>query len=153
VACVRIPESPMTVDQPVGRDPRDRKKMAVVRNGRRALTRLRVREQWAAAQYLDVSLGTGRTHQIRVHLTHLGHPVVGDPVYGPNWSKGMSGPNRPWAQELERRTPRQLLHASDLSFVHPSTGEQMQFRAELPSDMEDVVQWARGDRKGHDPTG
>lgn len=153
VAWGRIPESPMTVDQPVGRDPRDRKKMAVVGNGRRALTRLRVREQWAAAQYLDVSLGTGRTHQIRVHLHHLGHPVVGDSVYGPNWSKGMSGPNRPWAQELERRTPRQLLHASDLSFVHPATGEQMGFRAELPPDMADVVQWARGDRQGHGPAG
>jgi 23S rRNA pseudouridine1911/1915/1917 synthase len=149
VAWGRIPESPMTVDQPVGRDPRDRKKMAVVEGGRRALTRLRVREQWAAAQYLDVSLGTGRTHQIRVHLSHLGHPVVGDAVYGANWSKGMSGPNRPWAQELERRAPRQLLHASNLRFAHPATGQEMRFVAEIPPDMAEVVQWARGDEAGY----
>ena len=149
VAWGRIPESPMTVDQPVGRDPRDRKKMAVVEGGRRALTRLRVREQWAAAQYLDVSLGTGRTHQIRVHLSHLGHPVVGDSVYGANWSKGMSGPNRPWAQELERRAPRQLLHASNLRFFHPATGNEMRFVAEIPPDMAEVVQWARGDEAGY----
>jgi 23S rRNA pseudouridine1911/1915/1917 synthase len=153
VAWGRIPDSPMTVDEPVGRDPRNRKKMAVVEGGRRALTRLRVREQWPAAQYLDVSLGTGRTHQIRVHLSHLGHPVVGDSVYGANWSKGMGGPNRPWAQELERRAARQLLHSSSLGFVHPATGEEMRFRAELPPDMAGIVRWARGEEEWGRPPG
>ena len=139
-----LPESPLTVDAPVGRDPRDRKKMAVVEGGRRALTRVRVRERWAAAEYLDVSLRTGRTHQIRVHLAHLGHPVVGDPVYGAKWARGMSGTIRAWAQELERRAPRQMLHSSDLSFLHPISGKEMSFHSPLPADMASVVLWATG---------
>jgi hypothetical protein len=65
----------------------------------------------------------------------------------------MSGPNRPWAQELERRATRQLLHASDLTFVHPSTGEEMRFDADLPRDMAEVVSWARGDEEGGDGRG
>ena len=144
VAWGHLPESPLTVDAPVGRDPRDRKRMAVTSAGRRALTRVRVRESWEAAEYLDVSLRTGRTHQIRVHLTHLGHPVVGDQVYGPNWAKGMSGQARGWARELERRAPRQMLHSSILSFVHPRSGDEMRFDSPLPPDMESVVRWARG---------
>jgi 23S rRNA pseudouridine1911/1915/1917 synthase len=139
-----LAESPVTVDAPLGRDPGDRKKMAVVEGGRRALTRLRVRESWAAAEYLDISLRTGRTHQIRVHLAHLGHPVVGDSVYGGGWGRGMSGTARPWARELERRATRQLLHSSDLWFEHPLSGEEMRFHAPLPADMASVVSWARG---------
>jgi 23S rRNA pseudouridine1911/1915/1917 synthase len=132
------------VDAPIGRDSRDRKRMAVTSDGRRAVTRVRVRESWEAAEYLDVSLRTGRTHQIRVHLTHLGHPVVGDQVYGPNWAKGMGGSARGWAQELDRRATRQMLHSSILSFVHPASGEEMQFVCPLPADMASVVAWARG---------
>jgi 23S rRNA pseudouridine1911/1915/1917 synthase len=138
-----LAESPVTVDQPIGRDPRERKRMAVVEGGRRALTRVRVRENWRAAQLLDVSLGTGRTHQIRVHLSHLGHPVVGDILYGRGWGRGMSGTGLQWAKELERRTPRQFLHASDLAFRHPVLGEDMHFRAPLPEDLATVVAWAR----------
>ena len=144
VAWGHISESPVTVDAPVGRDPRDRRKMAVVEGGRRALTRIRIRERWPAAEYLDISLRTGRTHQIRVHLTHLGHPVVGDQVYGANWAKGMGGSVRAWAQELERQAERQLLHSSDLSFHHPISGEEMRFHAPPPADMASVVRWANG---------
>ncbi|MCJ7628369.1 MAG: RluA family pseudouridine synthase [Longimicrobiales bacterium] len=145
VAWGHLPESPLTVDAPVGRDPKDRKRMAVVEGGRRALTRIKVRERWTAAEYLDISLKTGRTHQIRVHLSHLGHPVVGDRVYGPKWGRGMGGSSRVWPQELERRAPRQLLHSSDLSFLHPISGEEMRFHAPLPPDMDSVVRWARGE--------
>lgn len=144
VAWGHLSESPVTVDAPIARDPRNRKRMAVVEGGRRALTRIRVRERWAAAEYLDVSLKTGRTHQIRVHLSHLGHPVVGDEVYGPGWVRGMGGRARAWAQELDRRATRQMLHSSDLTFLHPHSGEEMRFHASPPPDMAEVVRWARG---------
>lgn len=138
-----LPDSPVTVDAPVGRDPGNRKKMAVVEEGRRAVTRIRVRESWPAAELLDVSLETGRTHQIRVHLAHLGHPVVGDETYGAGWGKGMSGPIRGWARELMRRVPRQFLHARELVFRHPRTGEEMRCRAPLPRDLSEPLEWAR----------
>lgn len=140
----KLSETPLTVNQPIGRDPRDRKRMAVVEGGRRAVTRFRVRETWRAAQLLDVSLETGRTHQIRVHLAHLGHPVVGDGLYGHGWWKGMSGPARPWAQELEKKTERQFLHASDLVFRHPMLGKEMHFRSPPPEDLAAIMEWGRG---------
>lgn len=135
--------SPVRIDAPLGRDPGDRKKRAVVEDGRRAVTRARVRERWRAAELLDVALETGRTHQIRVHLAHLGHPVVGDEVYGPGWERGMSGTARPWARELARKVQRQFLHAVELRFRHPATGEDLRFRAPLPPELEAVAEWAR----------
>lgn len=140
-----LAETPVVVDAPIGRDPRNRKRMAVVEGGRRAVTRARVREDWPAAQLLDVALKTGRTHQIRVHLAHLGHPVVGDPLYGAGGARGISGPTRRWAEQLERRTPRQFLHAAELAFHHPVSGELLHFHAPLPSDLARVAAWARGE--------
>ena len=143
-----LDEDRFTVDAPIDRDPRDRTRMAVVQGGRRAVTRVRVREHWSAAQLLDVALQTGRTHQIRVHLAHLGHPVVGDEVYGAGWERGMSGEARPWARQLARRTPRQFLHAAQLAFDHPIIGEPLRFKAPLPEDLATVVRWVHGDEEG-----
>jgi 23S rRNA pseudouridine1911/1915/1917 synthase len=138
-----LDESPLTIDAPIGRDRKDRKKMAVVEGGRAAHTRVEVREQWPRADLLDVALKTGRTHQIRVHLAWVGHPVVGDPVYGEGWERGMGGPDRQWALELARRTPRQFLHAAQLVFEHPVSGERLRFAAPLPADLAEVAEWAR----------
>ncbi len=145
-----LPKSHIRVDEPIGRDPRDRKKMGVVEGGRRAVTRARVQERWPAAELLDVALETGRTHQIRVHLAHLGHPVVGDDTYGAGWERGMGGPDRGWAKELARRTPRQFLHATKLGFAHPMSGKAMKFRSPLPPDLEAVAFWARTESEGRD---
>ena len=137
-----LDESPLTIDAPIGRDRKDRKRMAVVPEGRSAVTRIRVRERWSRADLLDVALQTGRTHQIRVHLAHVGHPVVGDATYGSGWERGMGGPDRVWARELARRVPRQFLHAADLAFDHPLSGARLRFRAELPADLAAVAAWA-----------
>ncbi|MDX1568206.1 MAG: RluA family pseudouridine synthase [Longimicrobiales bacterium] len=137
-----LSDSPTTIDAPLGRDPRNRKRRAVVPEGKRAVTKVRVRERWVAAELLDVKLETGRTHQIRVHLAHLGHPVVGDDLYGAGWERGMSGPIRAWAREMTRRTTRMFLHATALSFLHPVRGETMRFRAPLPPELAEVADWA-----------
>ncbi len=143
----RFSEPELTIDAPIARDPRDRKRMAVVDGGRRAVTHLRAREDWPAAQLLDVTLETGRTHQIRVHTAHLGHPVVGDALYGAGGARGISGPARRWAEELERRVTRQFLHAAELAFVHPVTGSLQRFEAPLPRGLAAVVEWARSIRR------
>ena len=105
------------VDAPIGRHPTDRKKMAIVRDGRNAETHWTVRERFAGACLLECRLTTGRTHQIRVHMASLGHPVLGDPVYGVKKS--------PYPVE-----GGQLLHAYKIGFTHPTTGERMLFTAE-----------------------
>ena len=135
----------MTINASLGRDSKDRKRMAVREDGRVAISHLRVREQWARADFLDVRLQTGRTHQIRVHLAHIGHPVVADPLYGAGWERGMGGAQRAWAHELARRVPRQFLHAAELSFEHPVTGIEMHFEADLPDDLSSVAAWARSE--------
>ena len=139
-----LKESALTIEAPIGRDRKDRKRMAVVEEGRPGFTRVRVRERWERADVLDVALKTGRTHQIRVHLAHVGHPLVGDTVYGEGWERGMGGPHQQWANELARRVPRQFLHATELGFDHPLTGERMRFTVELPADLAGVTAWARG---------
>jgi 23S rRNA pseudouridine1911/1915/1917 synthase len=138
----RFNEVELTVDAPIARDPRDRKRMAVVEGGRPAITHIRVVEDWPAAQLLEVALETGRTHQIRVHTAHRGHPVVGDALYGAGGARGISGPARRWAEALERRVPRQFLHAAELAFDHPVTGGPQHFTAPLPDELSRVVDWA-----------
>lgn len=104
------------VDAPIGRHPTDRKRMAIVPDGREARTNWRVLERLRGATLIEARLTTGRTHQIRVHMASVGHPVLGDPVYGPKKS--------PYPV-----TGGQLLHAYRIGFVHPSTGEEMRFEA------------------------
>jgi 23S rRNA pseudouridine1911/1915/1917 synthase len=148
-----IDSDKLTIDAPIGRDPRDRKRMAVVEDGRSALTRIRLAERWLRADLLDVALKTGRTHQIRVHLSHIGHPVVGDTTYGRGWERGMGGGSRRWADELARRLPRQFLHAAALGFDHPVTGERMRFRVPLPPDLAAIADWAHRMRMADRPGG
>ncbi|MEZ4415000.1 MAG: RluA family pseudouridine synthase [Gemmatimonadota bacterium] len=143
-----LAEDPLTIDAPIGRDPRDRKRMAVVESGRPARTQIRVRERWPAAELLDVRLATGRTHQIRVHLLHVGHPVIGDSLYGAGWERGIAGPQRRWARELLARVPRQFLHARALRFVHPVTGELLHFRIPPPPDLAAALAFGRAARGG-----
>lgn len=138
-----LSESPLVVEAPIGRDPRDRKRMAVVDDGRPATTRFEVRERWLRADLLHVALKTGRTHQIRVHLEHIGHPVVGDQTYGIGWERGLGGPTRRWVDELTRRVSRQFLHAAELHFRHPTSGEELRFESHLPDDLAAIAQWAR----------
>ena len=115
----------LSVDQPIARDPRDRKRMAVVSTGKNARTDFRRLARFASADLLRAHLHTGRTHQIRVHLASVGHPVVGDDAYG-----GGGG------RRLAALPPkRHFLHAAWLQFHHPVSGEQMDFRSPLPDDL------------------
>jgi 23S rRNA pseudouridine1911/1915/1917 synthase len=119
------------IDAPIGRDPRDRKRMAVVASGRRAVTEYELRERLRYVSLVQCRLRTGRTHQIRVHLKHAGHPLVGDPLYsGPQW-RGI--PDKKLQRTLSSFT-RQALHAARITFPHPRTGERMMFEAPLASD-------------------
>lgn len=140
----------LSVDAPLGRSRADRQRIAVARGGRgrRAITHLRRLERWPAADLLEARLETGRTHQIRVHLLSIGHPVVGDATYGGGGARGVSGPDRPWAEALERRVPRQFLHAARLGFAHPRTGEMLRFTSELPADLSGAAEWARSNGRG-----
>ncbi|MBI2502894.1 MAG: RluA family pseudouridine synthase [Candidatus Latescibacteria bacterium] len=134
----RLPQG--RIEAPVGRHPRDRKKMAVVPGGRAALTHYQVVERFAFLSLLDLRLETGRTHQIRVHLQHLGHPVFGDPVYGGRAPiRGLQPAQRLLAGELLKLIARQALHARSLRFAHPRSGEWLEFSAPLPADMEALL--------------
>lgn len=136
-----------TIELPIGRDPKDRKRMAVVRGpaGRPARTHWRVRERFGLACLLECRLETGRTHQIRVHLAAVRHPVVGDPVYGGRVKKQLSlrQSERSLADALLRLLRRQALHAAQLEFVHPVTGEELRFRSELPPDLQEALERLR----------
>ena len=115
-----------TVNAPIGRDEKDRKKMAVTaKNSKEAITHFTVLKNYKDYAYIRCSLETGRTHQIRVHMQYIGHPIVGDPMYGPRKTMDTNG---------------QLLHACQLSFIHPTTGQDMVFEAPLDPIFKDVLQ-------------
>jgi 23S rRNA pseudouridine1911/1915/1917 synthase len=121
----------------IGRSPRNRKKMAVLREGgKAAVTRYRVAHVFKdVAAKVECRLATGRTHQIRVHMTEAGHPVIGDPVYGNSRSPGRLKALPPAARAAVAGFARQALHASVLGFRHPVTGEALRFTSRLPNDM------------------
>jgi 23S rRNA pseudouridine1911/1915/1917 synthase len=128
-----------TIDKPIDRHPRARERMAVRPDGRPAITHWEVVERYppsgpVVASQLACRLETGRTHQIRVHLAATGHPLLGDEVYGPGF-KTKAAKLPPAAKDALRALSRQALHAHILAFEHPSTGELMQFRSELPPDL------------------
>jgi len=125
------------VDAPIGRHPRDRVRMAVVERGRHALTRYRVLARFRAQTHVHVELDTGRTHQIRVHMAHIRHPVLGDPVYGgrPRLPKA---PSEALVAAL-KGMHRQALHASALAFRHPRSGQSLQLCSALPADFAHVL--------------
>jgi len=124
------------IDAPIARDPRDRKRMAVVPGGRRAITEYEVTERLRYVSLVRCRLRTGRTHQIRVHLKHLGHPIVGDPVYsGPQW-RGI--PDKRIQRALSS-LGRQALHAARIVFPHPRTGSVLSFEAVVPGDFAALV--------------
>jgi 23S rRNA pseudouridine1911/1915/1917 synthase len=120
-----------TIDRPIGRHPRERKRMSVrSRRGRPSVTRWTVLERLPGASIVRLVPETGRTHQLRVHLAAIGHPIVGDPVYG--------------ARRSARRGPapvldRQALHAEEIRFTHPSTGARLTIRAPVPPDMQQLI--------------
>ena len=119
-----IKEDRGTIDAPLGRSKKDRKKQAVVEDGRHAVTHFKVLERFAHYTLVSCKLETGRTHQIRVHMKYIGHPLAGDPLYGPRKTLPGNG---------------QYLHARLLGFKHPRTGEQMTFTSELPDYFQKMI--------------
>jgi 23S rRNA pseudouridine1911/1915/1917 synthase len=124
-----------TIEGAIGRHAADRKRMAIRPDGRAARTDVEVVARLDVCDLVRLTLHTGRTHQIRVHLQHAGHPVVGDPVYHGGGSRRMSGAGRAAADALERATPRQALHSALLSFKHPVLGTVVECRSEWPGDL------------------
>jgi 23S rRNA pseudouridine1911/1915/1917 synthase len=141
-----MPAQTGVIDMPIGRSPIDRKKMAVVaEGGREAHTTYYVIDTFGPFQYIRLKLGTGRTHQIRVHLSRVGHPVLGDPAYGGRRERrgGLTGKAVATADKALSMIDRQALHAEELSFVHPATGELVTFKAALPADFRAVLDFLK----------
>ncbi|HLU13202.1 MAG TPA: 23S rRNA pseudouridine(1911/1915/1917) synthase RluD [Arenimonas sp.] len=133
-----------TVDAPIGRHPTDRIRMAVLREGgREAVTHYRVREKFRAHTLVECRLETGRTHQIRVHMAHVRHPLVGDPLYGGSFRLPKAATEA--LVEQLRGFRRQALHAEKLAFRHPASGETLEFQTPMPADMQALVQALRAD--------
>ncbi|EIJ81569.1 Pseudouridylate synthase, 23S RNA-specific [Bacillus methanolicus PB1] len=126
-----IPHDYGTIDAPLGRDPKDRQSMAVVDNGKHAVTHFHVLERFKDFTFIECQLETGRTHQIRVHMKYIGYPLAGDPKYGPKKTLDIDG---------------QALHAAVLGFHHPRTNEYLEFEAPLPPEFEAILDMLRNNR-------
>ena len=136
-----------TANAAIDRHPRDRLRMAVREDGKDAVTHYRLRERFRAHTALECRLETGRTHQIRVHMQHLKHPIVGDPLYGGSF-KLPKGASEELIAAL-RAFKRQALHAEVLEFMHPASGEPIRCSAPLPEDMQRLMKLLREDAAVH----
>lgn len=139
----------------LGRSKSDRKKMAVVPGGKSAATEYGVLEQFAYLAFIRLKLHTGRTHQIRVHLAHVNHPVFGDPTYNGRhivWGPG-SPAQKAEVQRLLAIVQRQALHARTIGFIHPASGKEMIFESKLPPDMERALAILRAEKSGRQVAG
>ena len=122
-----------SIDEPIGRDPKDRVKQAIINNGKEALTHYRLIDRFKNHTHVKAILETGRTHQIRVHLSHIGHPLIGDPIYG-----GRVRYPKKASQELKeslKNFERHALHSKKITLAHPISGEVMSWKSSLPVDM------------------
>jgi 23S rRNA pseudouridine1911/1915/1917 synthase len=131
-----------TIEASLGRSKSDRKKVAVREDGKPAITEYEVIKEYEFLTLLKLHLRTGRTHQIRVHLAHIGHPIFGDPTYGgrtATWS-GLSGKKEQHASNLLKLIHRQALHAKVIGFIHPGTREEVYFESELPEDLKETLE-------------
>lgn len=148
--CIGVLTGGGTIDEPIGRHPKQRKKMAVVASGKPAITHYRVAQRFGHHTHVSVKLETGRTHQIRVHMAHRHYPLVGDPAYGgrPRIPRGASQT----LIEALRAFRRQAMHARALGLIHPESGQQVQFECELPEDLLGLLQVLRTEdpRQGDD---
>ena len=127
----RINHDTGSIDAPIGRDINDRKKMCVTdENSKEAVTHFKVLERFKRATLIECKLETGRTHQIRVHMNYINHPVVGDPVYGYKKNKSAFG---------------QMLHAKEIGFIHPKTGKYMTFKCDVPKEFNEIVEKYRNE--------
>ncbi|RII25578.1 MAG: RluA family pseudouridine synthase [Geobacter sp.] len=136
------------IESVIGRHPTDRKRMSgKARHGKHAVTHWQVLERYAGVCLLKLRLETGRTHQIRVHLSEAGHPLLGDETYG--GTGRLSGIHDPELRTLIREMGRQALHAKTLGFIHPTSGEYMEFDTDLPTDMARIIEYL--EHQGQDP--
>ena len=128
----------VTIENKIGRHPTRRTKMAVTSKGKLATTHFKIIKKYQHYTYLNIQLGTGRTHQIRVHMNSIKHPIIGDPLYGKNTSikKGI----HPSLRECIRNFKRQALHAYNLEFIHPTQKKMVSYKAELPDDMKNLIE-------------
>ena len=140
LVCGHPPKIKCTVNAPIARHPIHRKKMAVMERGRTARTDLRVVEVLNGSALVEATLHTGRTHQIRVHLQHLGCPVIGDPVYGGRTARRIQQANH-------YEAPRQMLHAVSLGFIHPVSGKKLTVESPLPEDFVNAMNFLKPHKK------
>jgi 23S rRNA pseudouridine1911/1915/1917 synthase len=142
--CTGVMTAGGTIDEPIGRHRTQRTRMAVRADGRAAITHYRVVRRFRAHTLARVTLETGRTHQIRVHLAHIGFPIVGDRVYGGR--RRLPAGCSPALEGELRAFPRQALHAALLKLHHPLTGRELEWQAPLPADMQRLLAALEADR-------